>query len=352
MIFINKNSLYKFIFIFILISLACITNTACNQQRTDDIDIIYGDAPTVEAIITDEQITIITDEQINSNIDYGDVEKPIRFAFPKETTSVELRDVGQTFLNILTEETGLIFEGVIPTSDAALIEAFGSDQVQIGLLPALTYILARQKGYAEAALINQKLENTYYSQIYFVANIDSSIKPADNIPSSDADIPTLLQLKDKKGCFTDPYSGSGYVIPFLYLNKIGIMENDINKLYLHGRGPLASVLTTDMCDFAVIDFEIDKLGEFEVQGAQYIKNNIIVIFQIEYPNDNISYATNFPKDLRNIITAAIVRIGNTEEGSKILINLFDFSGVNQIDNTIYEPLISLTTGIDLNKYVK
>ena len=56
----------------------------------------------------------------------GTAAKPIIVAFEPSGTSSDITTGGQELLNALAAETGLVFQGVVPTSYAALTEAMGS----------------------------------------------------------------------------------------------------------------------------------------------------------------------------------------------------------------------------------
>ena len=115
---------------------------------------------------------------------FGTADNPIVVAFEPSGTSQEITAGGQALLDLLSQETGLTFKGVVPTSYAALTEAMGSGNAQIGWMATFAYILAHQKGYAEVALITNRFGSDHYGS-QFIANVDSGFTPAADQPGTD-----------------------------------------------------------------------------------------------------------------------------------------------------------------------
>src|SRR4030042_2047380 len=94
--------------------------------------------------------------------DLGTADNPIIVAFEPSATSQEITAGGQELLDLLSQETGLTFKGEIPTSYAALTEAMGSGNAQIGWMATFAYIIAHSKGYADVALITNRFGSDPY----------------------------------------------------------------------------------------------------------------------------------------------------------------------------------------------
>jgi phosphonate transport system substrate-binding protein len=61
-----------------------------------------------------------------------------------------------------------------------------------------------------------------------------------------------------------------------------------------------------------------------------------------------------PQDLRDKITAAMLKIADTEEGKTALNDLYQIGGLVKVDDTAYDQFRSYldASGIDLSQYVK
>jgi phosphonate transport system substrate-binding protein len=284
----------------------------------------------------------------------GTADNPIVVAFEPSGTSQEITAGGQELLDLLSQETGLTFKGVVPTSYAALTEAMGSGNAQIGWMATFAYILAHQKGYADVALITQRFGSDHYGS-QFIARADAGFTPAPDTPATEADLPTLLQFKGKVGCFGDPESTSGYVIPLIFLKKAGLTDADIPEPVFTGghTQTVTSIYTGGICDYGATF--VDARGNIATDHPD-VNDVVIVVYQTEaiIPNDNMSYAPDMPQNLRDQITNAMVTIAGTEAGKTALNDLYQIGGLTLADDTVYDQFRSYLTasGIDLSQYVK
>jgi phosphonate transport system substrate-binding protein len=286
----------------------------------------------------------------------GTADNPIIVAFEPSATSQEITAGGQELLDLLSAETGLTYKGVIPTSYAALTEAMGSGNAQIGWMATFAYILAAQKGYAEVALITNRFGSDHYGA-QFIARADAGFTAAANTPATDADLTILEQFKGKRPCFADPQSTSGYVIPLIFLKKAGLTDPDIKTpVFTQGHTQtVRAVYAGGICDYGAT-FVDARTSSALAQDLPDVMDKVVIVYETPalIPNDNMSYAPDMPKELRDTITTAILKIAGTEEGKKALNDLYQIGGLVQVDDTAYDEFRSYLTasGIDLSQYVK
>jgi len=96
----------------------------------------------------------------------------------------------------------------VPTSYTTVIEAMGSNQVDVGWLAPFAYVLAHDKNGAQVILASLRQgSKTYRSQI---------------IVRADSGINSIEQLRGKKFAFVDPASASGFLFPNALLAQQGI----------------------------------------------------------------------------------------------------------------------------------
>jgi phosphonate transport system substrate-binding protein len=284
----------------------------------------------------------------------GSPGKPIVVAFEPAGTSQQITASGQDLLDLLSKETGLTFKGVVPTSYAALTEAMGSGNAQVGWMATFNYILAHQKGYADVALISKRFGTESYGA-QFVAQASAGFKPAAHTPATDSELPTLRQFKGKRVCFSDEQSTSGHVIPLIFLKKAGLTEADIpTPVYTGGHTQVVEALYDGgICDYGTTF--VDARSNI-AQEHPDVDSKLAVIFQTPaiIPNDNMSYAPDMPAALRDRITAAMLKIADTEAGKKALHELYQIGGLVKANDTMYDPFRSYlqASGIDLSQYVK
>jgi phosphonate transport system substrate-binding protein len=284
---------------------------------------------------------------------FGTPDNPIVVAFEPSATSQEITAGGQELLDLLSQETGLTFKGVIPTSYAALTEAMGSGNAQIGWMATFAYILAHQQGYADVALITNRFGSDHYGS-QFIANVSSGFTPAADTPATEAELPTLLQFKGKTACFADEQSTSGHVIPVIFLKKAGLTDADMPApVYAGGHTQVVqAIYDGGICDYGTTF--VDARSNIATDHPD-VMDKVVVIYQTEaiIPNDNMSYAPDMPQDLRDQITAAMLKIAGTENGKTALNDLYQIGGLVQVDDTAYDTFRSYleASGLDLSQYV-
>lgn len=285
----------------------------------------------------------------------GTADNPIVVAFEPSGTSTEITAGGQELLDALSKETGLTFKGVVPTSYAALTEAMGSGNAQIGWMATFAYILAHQKGYADVALITVRFGSDHYGS-QFLANVDAGFTPAADKPGTEDELkPTLSQFAGKKACFVDPESTSGYVIPMIFLKNAGLTDADIpDPVFTGGHTQTVQALYDGgICDFGTT--YVDARSSIAKDHPD-VNDKVVVIYQTQaiIPNDNMSFAPDMPQELRDKITVAMLKLSATEEGKKALKDLYQISGLTAVDDTVYDQFRSYLTssGIDLSQFVK
>jgi phosphonate transport system substrate-binding protein len=290
-----------------------------------------------------------------TEVPFGSPSRPIVVAFEPSGTSSQITAGGQELLDALSQETGLTFQGVVPTSYAALTEAMGSGNAQIGWMATFAYILAHQKGYADVALITVRFGSDHYGS-QFIANADSGFTPAADKPGTEAELgPTLEQFKGKKACFGDPESTSGYVIPMIFLKNAGLTDADIpDPVFTGGHTQtVQAIYDGGICDYGATF--VDARSNIAKDHPD-VNDKVVVIYQTQpiIPNDNMSYAPDMPQDLRDLITVAMLKLAATEQGKKALQDLYQISGLTVVDDTAYDQFRSYLTasGIDLSQYVK
>jgi len=303
-------------------------------------------APTAAPVASPTQATV-------ANL--GTAANPIVVGFEPSATSQTITVGGTEVLNLLSQATGLTFKGIVPTSYAALTEAMGSGNAQIGWMATFAYILAHQKGYANVALITMRNGSESYGS-QFIARTDAGFKPAANTPATSADLSTLQQFKGKRPCFVDPQSASGYVVPLIFLKSAGLStDTDLKApLYLEGHDQVArAVYVGGICDFGTtyVDARADVTGDLPD-----IMTKVQVVFETPaiIPNDNMSYAPDMPQDMQAKISAAMLQIAGTDDGKKALHDLYQIGGLVQGQDTFYDQFRSYlqSSGIDLSQYVK
>jgi phosphonate transport system substrate-binding protein len=280
-------------------------------------------------------------------VQVGTAENPVIMALAPSATSQELQTGGAAIAAKIAEMTGLTIEVTIPTNYAAMVEAMGAGNAHMGWLPPLAYMLAKAKGYADVGLAVLRSGSDHYGFQYVVnadrktpegaAMFTSYFDPATGKSTADA-ATALAQFGGKKPCWTDPLSASGYVLPAGVLGKAEVKVKAgawvqghptvIKSVYLSPNG--------EICDFGAtyIDARTSVAKDFPD-----INEKVLVVYVSDpiIPNDNVSFATNIPADVREKLTNALLELASTEEGRTLLKNGgYDIGGLQAVDDTFYD----------------
>jgi phosphonate transport system substrate-binding protein len=276
----------------------------------------------------------------------GSPENPLIMALAPSATTQELQTGGEAIAAKLSELTGYTIKTVVPTNYAAMIEAMGSGNAQIGWLAPVQYIVAHGKGFADVALSTIRNGSNHYGVQYVV---NSEFKDADGNPytlyydpatgKSTADAKTALaQLDGKKPCWTDPLSASGYIIPSGILKAEEIKTpagawvqghpTVIKSVYLSPKG--------EICAFGAtfIDARSNVVNDFPDVND---KVQILWVTEPYIPNDNVSLATDLPADMKEKLTQGLVDLASTEDGINLLKSGgYSIQGLEKVDDTFYD----------------
>ena len=272
--------------------------------------------------------------------DLGTPENPLIMALAPSATTQELQTGGDAIAAKLSELTGYTIKTVVPTNYAAMIEAMGAGQAQIGWLAPVQYVVAHGKGYADVALSTVRFGSDHYG-FQYVANVNAGFTSYyDAATGKDtADAATALaQFADKKPCWTDPLSSSGYVLPSGLLAEYGIKTKSgawvqghptvIKSVYLSPKG--------EICDFGAtfIDARSGVATDFPDV------NDVVQIIWVSdpfIPNDNVSFSSDVPADMRAKLTQALLDLAGTEEGRALLKSGgYSIEGLKVVDDTFYD----------------
>ena len=270
----------------------------------------------------------------------GTAENPLIMALAPSATTQELQTGGEAIAAKLSEMTGLTIKTVVPTNYAAMIEAMGAEQAHIGWLAPVQYIVAHGKGYADVALATIRNGSNHYGFQYVAnaaAGFTSYYDAAAAANTADA-ATALAQFADKKPCWTDPLSSSGYILPFGLLTENGVKVKSgawvqghptvIKSVYLSPKG--------EICDFGATF--IDARSNVAADFAD-VNDKVVIIWVSEpfIPNDNVSFSTGVPAELREKIAAALLELAGTEEGITLLKNGgYSIQGLEAVDDTFYD----------------
>lgn len=304
---------------------------ACGPEATE-VPVVATEPP----VVATEPPVVATEPPVT----LGTAEQPIVMALAPSANTDTLMAGGEAIAAKITELTGLVITTTVPTNYAALIEAMGSGNAQIGWLPPAAYIVAHEKGYADVGMITMRNGADHYAfQIVANANagFTSYYDAATGTNTADA-ATALAQFAGKKPCWTDPLSASGYLVPAGFIASMGISVKAgawvqghptvIKSIYLSPNG--------EICNFGAtyVDARSNVATDFpdvnDVVQVIYVSDPTI-------PNDTVAYSMEVPDEMRATITAALIEIASTEEGLQLLKDGgYSIGGLTAVEDAFFD----------------
>jgi phosphonate transport system substrate-binding protein len=283
----------------------------------------------------------------------GTPDNPLVMALAPSATTQELIASGDSIATQLSAITGYTIKTTVPTSYGALIEAMGSGNAHIGWMPPLTYVVAKSKGYADVGLVVLRAGLDHYGFEYIARNDAGFTSYYDAASGKDTASPdiALAQFNGKKPCWTDPYSASGYVMPLAKLTSLGFKPK--TGAFVQGHPTVVSaVYAKGICDFGAVYIDARSAivkttpDVMSVVDIIWVSDNII-------PNDNVSYATAVPADMRAKLNDALMQLTTTEEGKAALKAVYNVDGLKSVQDSFYDDFRVLlqSTGLDITTLV-
>jgi phosphate/phosphite/phosphonate ABC transporter binding protein len=264
----------------------------------------------------------------------GQPENPLILVLPPSATTPEQINAAKTIAAQFTQRSGYTVVVVQMSSQAEIITTLEQGNADIVLLDPLTYALAYQKNLALAAFAKvQDDKITYGAQ--FIASRNSGFKSYFDAASqtNTAEASTALkQFMDKKPCWTEETSPSGYLVPF------GILKDQLINTqpaaFVQGHPAVVrSIYAGGICDFGATYIDARKFPSLEDQYPDLMEQ-VLVIWQIPkiIPYDVLAFSTRMPEEMQEQFTTMIQSIFQTTDGKDAFLIAFDIDELRLVSN--------------------
>lgn len=282
----------------------------------------------------------------SSDYPLGSDANPIKFYFTPSSDAQEIAKSSDELMEYLERETGYFFETGIPSSYIAVVEAFGSDKVDIAIMNSFGYLLANQKyGAVPKLRVVRYGKDTYGGQI---------------IAHRDENIESLQDLNGKTFAFTDPSSTSGYLFPLKMLKEAGVeLQNEVfatkhdmvvTMVYQNQVAAGATFHSAPSADGEIRDARARVKTQFP-DVEQVVK---IVALTDPIPNDPVVFRKDLPEEITTKVIAALKKFIKTAEGKKLFEEFYaiqDFVDAQDQDYDVLREMIK-ATGIEASDILK
>jgi len=269
----------------------------------------------------------------------GSKKNPIQISLTPGKDIAALMQSGKELKDHLEKSLDLHFEIHVPPSYVAVVESFGTKRTDFAILNTMGYLLAHEKFGAEAifTLTNQGRDQ-YRGQIIARTNGPNSLR----------------ELNGKKFAFVDPISASGHFLAaqLLLKNKIKLKE----FVFAGRHDSVISMVYQGQVDAGATFWSPDENGEpfdarklVTTQYPDVFKKIKVIAYTDFLPNEAFVIRKDFPEELRQKIIRSLMSWSSTDEGKKILKDLYNNDGLKPATDADYDSARKLLK--DLNKQV-
>jgi phosphonate transport system substrate-binding protein len=266
----------------------------------------------------------------------GTEKNPIVWSFVPSGEMERVASGAGAVAGIIEQETGLIVDTNVATEYAGVIEAMCSKppQAHVGSLATFAYVLAHQRGCADAALVSVRFGSpTYNGQI---------------IVRADSGITELSQLSGKRFCRPDPLSTSGWIIPKLDLLAAGVNpDTDLQVLDAGSHDAVVTAVYSGECDAGAT--YVDARTTIQEDHPDVLEVVTVIQTSVDIPNDGVQFTPDLDETIKTQIVDALLTMVETEEGQEALDTAYQWTGLQKIDDSFYDPFRQLldASGMDI-----
>ncbi|MFN8411160.1 MAG: PhnD/SsuA/transferrin family substrate-binding protein [Anaerolineales bacterium] len=300
--------------------------------------------PTSAAIPLSTQTPLATPEP-------GTEKNPLILALgPSAHSSDELVVAGETIAAFLEAHTGYRVVTVSPASETDLLDSFSKGNAHIAALSPFGYLLAQQASSATVILASVRDGKMFYGA-QFIVNRESEFTSYFDVVRNEntADLNTALkQFDEKKPCWSDASSPSGYVLPLGLLNQAGVTPR--SGAFLEGQPSVVrAVYAADICDFGVTFIDARNSPTLEASYPD-VMDKVVVVWRTDavVPYENISVSTNLPFEMRRVIQRAFIDLMLTPDGKAAVRTVYGIDELQVADETMYDAFSKIVSASKLN----
>ena len=273
-----------------------------------------------------------------STASLGLAENPLILALPASSDSQAEIDAANNIANQFMERTGYVVVTVIPDSQTSLVAAFEHGNAHIAVLDPYAYELAYQKGLVKAAFaVMENGASRYGAQ--FIAprkeGFTSYFNPLNETNTVNDPQIALSQFVDKKPCWSDETSPSGYVIPLGYLNSIGAVP--LPAAFVEGQPSVVRALYAGgICDFGATYIDARKFPSLEDEFPDLIEQ-VVVIWRIPeiIPYHVLAFSSSMPASMRDLFSSILPAILQTDAGGAAFKTVYNIESLEPANDASY-----------------
>jgi phosphonate transport system substrate-binding protein len=275
---------------------------------------------------------------------------------PASQPSADQLAAGETLAAQLEKLTGYKIVNVTHATELEIVEALGKNNVHIAVLSPFGYLLARRAGTVSAGLASLKNGEKFYGA-QFIANRKSGftsfydeLRTENTAEAAEA----LAQFNNRKPCWSDPASASGYVIPLGLLTQVKVQVRP--GAFLEGQPEVVrAVYAEGICDFGATFIDARQSPALEAEYPDVVEK-VVVIWCIPaiIPYDVVSFSTSLPFEMRRALLRAFVDVLTNPDGKSALQSIYGIDALQPAEDSLYDQFVlyAEASGVDLKSLLK
>jgi len=246
----------------------------------------------------------------------GLAENPLILALAPSANSPEQIAAAKALANQFMERTGYVVVTIAPDSYPALLDALEKGNAHIVLLDAVSYALAYQKDLVHSQYAIVKDEKIKYGTQFIAARKDgyqSYFNAGTGLNTADMNV-ALAQFNEKKPCWSEETSPSGYMVPLGLLNQAQVKTR--TAAFVGGQTTVVrSIYLGGICDFGATYIDARKFPSLEDEYPDLMEQ-VLIIWQMPeiIPYEVLAFSTKMPQPMRDLFFGLIPAIMQTDEG--------------------------------------
>ncbi|MBC3763392.1 phosphate/phosphite/phosphonate ABC transporter substrate-binding protein [Quadrisphaera oryzae] len=259
----------------------------------------------------------------------------------------------------LSQRLGIPVKGVITQDYQAAVEAIGSGQAQIGMLPSLQMSQACEKYGAVPALQSERKGKSTYAAQFFTNDpakycADQPVAGADGMlfcngtqsGEGPAGLDELPKIKGATVSLLQPASPAGYIFPVAAMKKAGIdVSSDIKVTQVTAND--ASVLAVYNGDAQVGTSYWDARSVVAKDTPDVGQKVVVFALTDAIPNDGVSLSSGLSQEWQTKVAAAMKDYAATPEGQQALSAIYQITGLRDADPAALQKTSDVAASIGL-----
>lgn len=277
----------------------------------------YGELPSESSVPTD-LVPPIAEEETALITPREQTARPVRFGLSPAHGSDRARSYGDRLARVLSASLDRPVKTVVLGDYQSLCDALVDGAVDLAWMPPLVLVQAFDHGAGVVAVAQRSGTSSYRSAL---------------VVKQGSDIQAVEDLAGRSAAFVDRQSASGYVFALVELMK-KLDRDAVRSIQPHFHGShrrVCEAVANGWVDFGATYIVVDESGQvtstaWDELGARGKDALRIVALSDAIPGDCVAHSPQLTASLRQRAQSAITELAKTEDGAKLVREIFGAQG--------------------------